>query len=144
MVGGMCNCNTQGLKSAFQNYRPVSMTSIICKLMESIVRDKIVGYMMENNLISNKQHGFIPNRNCTSNLLTCLEHWCQFVEDGCPIDVIYTDFAKAFDRVPHKRLLQKMKFLGITGSTLNWVKAFLTGRRQQVCVDGEYSQWGEV
>ena len=134
----------KGLKSAFQNYRPVSMTSIICKLMESIVRDKIVGYMMENNLISNKQHGFVPNRNCMSNLLTCLEHWCQFVEDGCPIDVIYTDFARAFDRVPHKRLLQKMKSLGITGSTLNWVKAFLTGRRQQVCVDGEYSQWGGV
>ena len=134
----------KGLKSAYENYRPVSMTSIICKLMESIVRDQIVGYMMENNLISKNQHGFVPDRNCMSNLLTCLEHWSQMVEEGSPIDVVYTDFAKAFDRVPHKRLIQKMQSLGIVGNTLNWVKAFLTGRRQRVCVDGEYSEWEAV
>ena len=81
--------------------------------------------MMENKLISKNQHGFVPDRNCMSNLLTCLEHWCQIIEEGCPIDVVYTDFAKPFDRVPHKRLLLKMKSLGITGKTLNWVKALV-------------------
>ena len=64
----------KGLKSASENYRPISMTSLICKLMESIVRDQIVEYEMENNLISKSQHGFVPDRNCMSNVLTCLKH----------------------------------------------------------------------
>ena len=134
----------KGLKSAVENYRPVSITSIICKFMESIVRDKIVDHMVVNDLISHKQHGFVPNRNCMSNLLTCLEKWTKLLENGDPIDVVYTDFAKAFDRVPHQRLLQKMKSLGIVGNTLNWVKSFLSGRRQRVRVENQYSLWKAV
>ena len=112
------------------NYRPVSITSIICKLIESIVRDQIVEHMLSNNLFSRKQHGFVPNRNCMTNLLTCLEIWTDMIEKGLPIDIIYTDFAKAFDRVPHQRLLIKMRMLGITGNTLSWIEAFLSERQQ--------------
>ena len=132
------------LKNQLENYRPISITSIICKLMESIIRDNIVTHMGQNDIISKKQHGFIPNRNCMTNLLTCMEKWTQMLENGEPIDIIYTDFAKAFDRVPHQRLLQKMKALGIIGNTLNWVKSFLSGRRQQVRVENEFSSWGLV
>ena len=126
------------------NYRPVSITSIICKLMESIVRDQIVQHMATNNLFSKKQHGFVPDRNCMTNLLLCMEMWTQLVEEGLPIDIIYTDFAKAFDRVPHQRLLIKMKAMGITGKTLGWIKAFLSGRKQCVRVDDHYSSWRSV
>lgn len=112
--------------------------------MESIIRDKIVEHMVQNNLFSDKQHGFVPLRNCITNLLFCIENWSSLIEEGSPIDVIYTDFAKAFDRVPHLRLLQKIKNLGIRGRTLSWIKAFLTNRVQQVKVEDEYSSWTTV
>lgn len=131
-------------KDLCENYRPVSITSIICKLMESIVRDQIVTHMEKNNLFSDKQHGFVPKRNCITNLLTCMELWTNMIEEGSPIDIIYTDFAKAFDKVPHQRLLKKMKNLGITGKTLSWISAFLNNRRQCVRVDNEYSSWKNV
>ena len=109
--------------------------------MESIVRDKIVAHMGINNVLSEKQHGFVPNKNCMTNLLICMENWTYNLENGYPIDIIYTDFAKAFDRVPHQRLLRKMKDLGIIGNTLNWVKAFLSRRRQRGRVENEFSSW---
>ena len=90
----------KGPKNYSENYRAVSITSILCKLMESIVRDKLVCHMMENKLFSEKQRGFVPSRNCVTNLLICIEIWTEMMEKGHPIDIIYTDFAKAFDRVP--------------------------------------------
>ena len=131
-------------KNLCENYRPVSITSIICKLMESIIRDKLVAHMEKNKLFSRYQHGFVPRRNCISNLLICMEMWTEMIERGLPIDVIYTDFAKAFDRVPHQRLLRKMKDIGITGDILAWVESFLSGRKQCVQVDGERSSWKNV
>ena len=91
-------------KTLVDNYRPVSITSIICKFMESIIRDKIVEHMVHNNLFSDKQHGFVPLRNCITNLLFCIENWSRLIEEGSPIDIIYTDFAKEFDRVPRQRI----------------------------------------
>ena len=131
----------KGEKGDPGNYRPVSMTSIICKLMESIVRDKLVSFMTENELFSIYQHGFVPERNCMTNLLACMEEWCKIIEEGDQIDVIYTDFAKAFDSVPHERLLVKLKSLGIKGKVLNWIKGFLSNRKQQVRVENDYSGW---
>ena len=121
----------KGLKNLFENYIPVSITSIICKLLESIIRDKIVMHMENNQLFSPKQHGFVPLKNCMTNLLICMENWTKMIENGLPIDIIYTDFAKAFDSVPHHRLLYKMKSIGIIGRTENWIKAFLNGRTQR-------------
>ena len=134
----------KGAKNLFENYRPVSITSIICKLMESIVRDKIVTHMERNNLFSKKQHGFVPLRNCMTNLLTCMEKWTDMIEKRLPIDIIYTDFAKAFDRVPHQRLLKKMKNMGIIGKTQSWIQAFLSERSQCVRVANEFSSWTRV
>ena len=79
-----------------------------------------------------------------SNLLTCLESWTNMIENGLPVDIIYTDFAKAFDRVLHHRLLLKMKSLGITGKTHDWIKAFLSDRIQRVRVEKEFSSWEPV
>ena len=86
------------------NYRPISLTSVISKIIESLVRDNIVIHVMENRLFAEEQHGFVQMRNCVTHLLESLETWSQIIEDGC-IDIIYTDFSQAFDSVPHIRLL---------------------------------------
>ena len=76
-----------------------------------------------------------------TNLLTCIEIWTRMVEDGESIDIIYTDFAKAFDSVPNQRLLEKVRNFGITGNVHNWIKSFLSARKQRVCVEAELSSW---
>ena len=120
----------KGLKSAVGNYRPVSITSVVCKMMESIIRDHIVAYMSSNNLPANEQHGFVPNRDCMTNLLSALE----VLESGCNIDVVYTDFAKGFDTVPHQRLLIKLESIGIVGRDLEMDYAVLNRTKTQgVC-----------
>ena len=134
----------KGKKSEPGNYRPVSLTSVISKVMESIVRDAMVEHMMKNNLFSNDQHGFVPGRDCITQLLVCMEIWTKMIEDGVCFDVIYTDFSKAFDSVPHERLFLKMESLGIQGDILKWVKSFLRGRTQCVNVDGAHSSWKKV
>ena len=108
--------------------------------MESIIRDKIVTHMQRNNLLSQHQHGFVPLRNCVTNLLLCMEKWTKMIDDGLPIDIIYTDFSKPFDRVPHRRLLRKISNMGIIGM----IRAFQTGRTQRVRVEREFSSWAQV
>ena len=133
-----------GPKNSYENYRPISITSIIGKLMESIIRDKIVSHMERNNLFSETQHSFVPSRNCITNHLICMEHWTNILDKGYPVDIIYTDFSKAFARVPHQRLLKRMENLGIAGNTLQWIKSFLSDRKQRVRVENEFSSWTSV
>ena len=123
------------------NYRPISLTSIICKLFEAIIRDAIVTHMSVNNLFCDQQHGFVPGMSCITQLLTTFEIWTQAVEDGNPVDAIYLDFQKAFDSVPHKRLIQKLAAYGVTEKILRWIETFLTDRKQRVCVEGSLSNW---
>ena len=123
------------VRSVPGNYRPISITSVVSKIMDSIVRDKIVAHMMKHNLPTNDQHGFVPGRDCITQLLLCLEEWINMIENGVAFDVIYTDFAKAFDSVAYERLL-KLENIGIKGDLLNWIRSFLSGRTQSVNVDG--------
>ena len=134
----------KGPKTSPGNYRPVSLTSVVGKLMESIVRDKLVSHMMENQLFCDTQHGFVPGRSCMTQLLVTLELWSEMMDVGDPIDVIYLDFRKAFDTVPHKRLIRKLKAYGIKGDILTWIRNFLSGRRQRVVVNGKLSSWEEI
>ena len=105
-----------------ENYRPISLTSVPCKLMEKLVRDIIVWHMTENNLFSNTQHGFIKGKFCVTQLLEFLEDITQSIDNGDEVDL---DFCKAFDNVPHRRLLQKLYAYGIRGKVHAWVKEFL-------------------
>ena len=134
----------KGEKANPSNYRPVSLTSIVCKLMESIIRDKVMQHLSENDLLTNCQHGFVAGRSCTTNLLSTLEDWTSLLDIGVPVDAVYLDFSKAFDSVPHERLLIKLKALGIEGQALGWIRAFLNNRRQRVCVNGVLSDWAAV
>ena len=134
----------KGKKNVPGNYRPVSLTCVLCKVMEAIVREQIVDHLKLNNLISEAQHGFIGGRSCSTNLMTAMEDWTDALEKGEATDIIYLDFAKAFDTVPHERLIHKLSNLGIQGHALGWIKSFLSGRTQKVVVDGEESGWRDV
>jgi hypothetical protein len=87
----------KGIRASVCNYRPVSLTSQVSKIMETLIRDAIVDHLERNNLLRASQHGFRGGRSCLSNLLTFLDKVTQGVENGENIDVIYLDFAKAFD-----------------------------------------------
>ena len=93
----------KGSKSNPGNYRPVSLTCVVCKIMESIIKDKITDHLITNNLILKSQHGFMKRRSCLTNLLEYLENLKELVDNGNSVDVLYLDFSKAFDKVPHER-----------------------------------------
>ena len=97
----------KGDKSVPSNYRPVSLTSIPCKIVESIVRAKMEDYLYKNDLLAKEQHGFVKSKSCTTNLLETLDFISASLDNGIPVDVILLDFAKAFDTVPYRRLLAK-------------------------------------
>ena len=126
----------KGARDKAESYRPISLTSIVCKLMESFVKDSIVTHMKAENLLSSKQYGFINERSTTTQLLPYLDKCIETIVSGGVVDTIYFDFAKAFDIVPHKRLLSKLESYGINGKVLEWIKAFLSNRGQIVNVNG--------
>ena len=125
----------KGNRHEATNYRPVSLTSVICKLLEKLIRKDIVAHMKLNNLFSTHQHGFLEGRSCLSNLLTTMEEWTRIIEDKGSIECIYMDFMKAFDSVPHQKLLHKLKAYNITGKIHKWIEEFLIGRQQRVVVN---------
>ena len=129
----------KGNKKVASNYRPVSLISIVCKIMETIVRNHIVDHMKKNKLFSPRQYGFISGRSTTLQLLTILDIWTEALDKGYSIDIIYMDFQKAFDVVPHRRLLGKIKSYGISDEIQEWIAAFLLGRRQKVFINGNDS-----
>ena len=130
-------------KSKPENYRPVSLTSHLIKLIGRVFRKKIVKHIEENNLLSNNQHAFRAGRSCLTQLLEHMEHILKSLEH-VNIDVVYLDFAKAFDKVDHKILMKKVKQFGITGKLYLWIESFLSNRFQQVLVDGKLSRKEKV
>ena len=130
----------KGSKGDATNYRPVTLTSHIIKIFERVVAQKIVSFMDDHNKFNPHQHGFRKGRSCLSQLL---QHHYEILEglaEGANVDVIYLDYAKAFDKVDHGILSQKIKKLGIHGKLGLWLYNFLCNRTQQVMVDGQYSE----
>ena len=134
----------KGDRSSPSNYRPVSITSVVSKVMEGLVRKDIIDHMSRNQITTPLQHGFTKGRSTSTNLLTALNDWTETKDKGGTVHAIYLDFQKAFDSVPHKRLLLKLERYGITGQMLAWTRSFLTGRRQCVSVNGSVSDWMPV
>ena len=126
------------------NYRPVSLTAITSKIMEHIIASKIMDHLEQNDLLCDCQHGFRPKRSCESQLLNFTQELFSGLADGQQFDVNIMDFSKAFDRVPHHRLLNKIKYYGIEGNVLSWLSSFLAMRSQRVLVDGETSDFCKV
>ena len=134
----------KGSRNKSVNYRPVSLTSVICKLLETIIRDHMMDFLVKHKLINPSQHGFLEARSCLTNVLCFLEEITKCMDEGSPVDVIYLDFQKAFDKVPHQRLILKLKSHGMGNSIINWIEQWLTDRSQRVVVDGEVSCWKSV
>ena len=134
----------KGSRNKSENYRPVSLTSVICKLLERLIKDHMVEFLVKHKLLNSSQHGFLKARSCLTNMLCFLEEITKWIDVGSPVDIIYLDFQKALDKVPHQRLLLKLKAHGIGDSITDWIEQWLTDRRQRVVVDGEVSNWKSV
>ena len=134
----------KGSRSDVGNYRPVSLTSICCKVMERIIRKRLIQHMLENKFLSENQHGFLQGRSCTTQLLRVVDKLTEIMDQGGAVDMVYLDFAKAFDTVSHRRLLIKLEGYGVRDEVLRWIEKFLVGRRQRVGVAGSFSEWAPV
>jgi Reverse transcriptase (RNA-dependent DNA polymerase)/Endonuclease-reverse transcriptase len=134
----------KGAKHDPSNYRPISLTFVCCRVMESILKDDITAHLTRNNIISKSQHGFRACRSCTTNLLEFMEPVTKACDQGKSVDIVYLDFAKAFDKVPHGRLLTKIAAAGIGGQLFRWIKEWLTGRTHRVVINGSFSSWAPV
>lgn len=134
----------KGDKCVAGNYRPVSLTSVVCKIMEKLVRNHVMSHMKMNDFFTNKQYGFIAGRSTTLQLLEVMDKWTEALDRGENIDCVYMDYQKAFDTVPHNRLIGKLRAYHISEQMINWIRSFLSGREQQVVVNGVESDWKPV
>ena len=127
----------KGLKHLASNYRPVSLTSVACTVLEHIVHSNIMRHLDQNNMLTVKQHGFQKKRSTVTQLVATIQGVAISLRTGKDQgDIILLDISKAFDKVPHQRLLYKLNFYGVGGWTLEWIRSFLGQRKQQVLLDG--------
>jgi len=134
----------KGEKHLPSNYRPVSLTSVVCKVLEHIVYSSVMRFFEDHTILTDTQHGFRARRSCETQLLWTIQTIASKLKGRGQVDVILLDFAKAFDKVPHRRLLHKLQYYGIRGSTLGWIGSFLANRKQQVLLEGEKSSVADV
>ena len=143
-LGLIIPVHKSGPRTEAKNYRPITLTSHLIKVNERIITKKLIGYLEEKSLLNNRQHGFRKRRSCLSQLMDHYQSLLNIMETGHAADVIYLDFAKAFDKVDHGLLIEKLTALGIGGSVLKWIHVFLTNRLQTVKVDNLQSCTADV
>ena len=110
--------------------------------MEKLVRNAVLNQI--NSFLSDCQHGFVHGRSCTTQLVQLVDKLSELLDQGIGVDTVYLDFSKAFDSVPHQRLLQKLESYGVIGSVLQWIQSFLLSRKQKVAIGAAVSTWAEV
>uniref|UniRef100_A0A803JW54 Reverse transcriptase domain-containing protein n=1 Tax=Xenopus tropicalis TaxID=8364 RepID=A0A803JW54_XENTR len=132
----------KGVRSQPGNYRPVSLTSVVGKLFEDLLRDHIQNYVVENGIMSSNRHGFMKDRSCQTNLIAFYDEVSKKLDSGDAVDIIY--LAKAFDTVPHKRQLSKLRSIGLSEVICTWIENWLQDRLQRVVVNGTFSTWNKV
>ena len=130
----------KGDKSLAENYRPISLTCILCKVLEHILASNIIRHLDGQGILYDLQHGFREKRSCETQLIMLIEDLARSASLGKQTDIILLDFSKAFDKVNHSKLLWKLHQYGIRRQVLNWVRAFLGSRSQRVVIDGEESE----
>ena len=143
-IGYVTPIHKSGDRHLPSNYRPITITSNLCRLLERLIKTKMMDHVLHNNLLSKDQHGFVNGRSCLSNLLQTLDELIDSYDKGLIIDEIFLDFAKAFDKVPHQRLLLKLRKYGIDGNLLCWIESFLGSRKQYVRIKNIVSDEGSV
>ena len=118
----------KGNTSLAANYRPISLTCVYCKIMEHIITSNVMRHASTHNILYHLQYGFRDKRSCETHLLKFQNDIVANMNNGKQTDVIVMDFAKAFDKVGHRRLIEKMKYYGVGGKTNKWIEDFLAGR----------------
>lgn len=133
-----------GDKTRTKNYRPISLTCVICKLMEHIIYTNLISHLQDNNFFCTTQHGFRKGLSCDTQLIEFSHDIAASIDNGCQVDCVFLDFQKAFDSVSHNLLLLKLSALNIPPSLLKWLEAYLVGRKQRVVLEGVNSSEVDV
>ena len=126
-------------RSKAVNYRPISMTSHVIKMFERILRKRMVSYLERNNLLSQHQHGFRSGKSTLTQLLAHFDNVYESLLNNDDMDVIYLDYSKAFDKVDHRILLLKLETYKFNHLLIQWIRSFLSGRSQEVVINGVHS-----
>ena len=128
----------KGSRAESSNYSPISLTPVISKLLEHIIHSHIMKHL-EHHILTDHQHGFRAKRSTETQLIQTIHDISKSLDEKKTVDMAILDFSKAFDKVPHKRLIHKLKYYGITGPISSWIENFLTERTQQVVINGSAS-----
>ena len=142
--GNITPAYKKGEKELVTNYRPISLTSLVVKTMEKLVTNHILSYLEDHTLLSPHQYGFQASLSCTSQVIHLFHTWASALNKGKTSDVVFLDFGKAFDSVPHAYLNSKLQQYGIRGQILEWLSDFLLERYQRVVLEGESSNWTKL
>ena len=134
----------KGAKHDTGNYRPVSLTSIVSKINEHILCSAMMHHFSENNILDPDQHGFRQGLSTETQLISSIHDWASAINAKGQTDVVFLDFSKAFDSVPHRRLLEKLRYYGVDGKLNRLLGGLLQDRRQRVVVNGSKSSWVPV
>ena len=128
----------KGDKHDVSNYRPISLTCLVAKILERIVKEKLLA--LTDTLIDPKQHGFMESKSCATNLVGLCDSLALSLNENIRTDIVYFDFAKAFDSVNHDLILHKLKTnFNINGRLLKFLTDYLRDRKQQVLISGKSS-----
>ncbi|KAF7244268.1 RNA-directed DNA polymerase from mobile element jockey [Varanus komodoensis] len=134
----------KGSRKDMGNYRLVSLTSIVGKTMERLIIERDLVMLDREERLTATQHGFCKNRSCQTNLVEFYDKVSRWLDGGDAVDVVYLDFSRAFDKVSHDILVEKLRSFGIHQSTVRWIRAWLTDRKQKVTINGESLGWRPV
>ena len=129
----------KGSRCLAPNYRPISLTSAICRIFEKIISAHMFNHLYQNQLLSPTQHGLLPQRSTITQMLDAQKQWIHNYCSNETTSVVYTDLSKAFDRVSHPKLLEVLQSYGIDGKIHAWITNFLNGRTQKVIINGTQS-----
>jgi hypothetical protein len=130
----------KGDKHLPENYRPVSLTSVTCKILEHIICRHLLKHLEKNKILTNLNHGFRTGYSCETQLITTINDFLQEHDKGQQVDIAILDFSKAFDTVPHDKFLHKLEQYGIKGNIHSWLTNFLSTRTMRTIVEGESSK----
>ena len=124
----------KGEQSKAENYQPVHLTSLVSKLCEGCLRDRILNHVLQSNMINPNQYGFLPSRRYTTQLLEMFNNWTQALEEGHSILAALLDVEKAFESVLHAKLIDKLQQYNLPGQILSWIESFLRNQIKKVRV----------
>ena len=130
--------------SKAENYRPISLTSITCKVLEHIIHKNVISHLDQQRILTDVQHRFRKSRSCETQLLKTVNDLAKSFNEGQQVDSILLDLSKAFDVICHRKLLLKLHHCGIRDKNLKWIENFLKNRAQRAVVEGAISSVAQV